>query len=90
MGQLDSHKEETINRLILSTIPVVDKKLKEQEEKQQIENKKFKYINIATVLRKKNQESRIVNEREVAKSKDLLTIIKQHNSMHLKKSTQEN
>ena len=35
-------------------------------------------------------ESRIVNEKEVTRSKELLTIMKQHNSMHLKQSTKKN
>ena len=32
MAQLDHQKQETINSLILSTIPVVDKKLQEEQK----------------------------------------------------------
>lgn len=32
MAQLDHQKQETINGLILSTIPVVDKKLQEEQK----------------------------------------------------------
>lgn len=30
MAQLDSQKEETLNKIILSSVPVVDKKIREQ------------------------------------------------------------
>lgn len=90
MAQLDSHKEDTINRVILSTIPVVDKKLREQDARQQIDFRKTKYGDRTAVLKRKNQESRFINEKEVAKSRELMIIMKQHNSMHLKKSKQQN
>lgn len=41
-------------------------------------------------LKKKYEESRLINEKEGARSKELLTIMKQHNSLHLKESTRQN
>jgi hypothetical protein len=90
MGQLDRQKEETINQLILSTVPVVDRKIKEEESREQMELKRSKYSDQISVLRRRNQESRVVNEKEVERSRELMTIMKQHNSVHLKKSRQQN
>jgi hypothetical protein len=41
-------------------------------------------------IRKKNQESRLINEKEVTRSKELLTLMKHHNSLHLKQSKKLN
>jgi hypothetical protein len=41
-------------------------------------------------IRRKNQESRLINEKEVARSKELLTLMKHHNSLHLKQSKKLN
>lgn len=61
MSQLDEQNSQTINKLILSTIPVVDKKLKEQHDKSMIELKKSNSGFRTSVLKKRNMESRIVN-----------------------------
>ena len=89
MAQLEEQKQETINHLILNTIPVVDKKLKEEEQSQEIQMKRSQFVDVSS-LKRKNMESRIVNEKEVARSKQLVSIMKQHNSMHLKKSKKAN
>ena len=89
MAQLESQKQDTISSLILSTIPVVDKKLKEEAKEHEIWEKKSRFVDTSS-LKRKNMESRMVNEKEVARSKELVAVMKQHNSMHLKQSTRKN
>ena len=89
MAQLDTQKQETISSLILNTIPVVDKKLKEEVKEHEIWEKKSRFVDTSS-LKRKNMESRMVNEKEVARSKELVAVMKQHNSMHLKQSTKKN
>lgn len=55
-----------------------------------MELKKTQYKDKSYQIRKKNQESRLVNEKEVARSKELLSLMKHHNSLHLKNSKKHN
>jgi hypothetical protein len=68
----------------------VEKKLKESVVMEGLELKKTQYNDHAFQIRKKNQESRLVNEKEIARSKELLTLMKHHNSLHLKQSKKQN
>ena len=55
-----------------------------------LDQKKSQYHDQSNHIRRKNQESRLVNEKEVARSKELLTLMKHHNSLHLKQSKKQN
>jgi hypothetical protein len=55
-----------------------------------MELKRTFYQEHSQQIRRKNQESRLVNEKEVARSKELLTLMKHHNSLHLKQSKKLN
>lgn len=69
---------------------MVDRKLKESEVQEGLELKRTFYNDHSQQIRKKNQESRLINEKEVARSKELLTLMKHHNSLHLKQSKKIN
>lgn len=91
MALLDSQKEETISKLILNTVPVVDKKIREQKYEARLRAKKANKVDESLVLKRRNQqESRMINYKEVARSKELITTMKLHNSMHLKQSKKIN
>ena len=58
-----------LNDLIANTVPVIDKKLKENYAHEEIEMKKSQYRTRTLDVWKKNKESRIINERQVFRSK---------------------
>lgn len=69
MSKLNSQKEEALDKLILSTIPLVEKKMKENEIKEHMELKRTFYQQRSNSLKKKNEESRFINEKEISRSR---------------------
>lgn len=69
---------------------MVDRKLKESAVLESLEQKRTHSNGHSGHIRRKNQESRLVNEKEVARSRELLSLMKHHNSLHLKQSSKQN
>lgn len=90
MAHLDSQKEETLNKVILSSVPVVDQKIREQRYEAKLKAKEASNIDESALRKRRNQESRMVNCKEVTRSKELIYTMKLHNSMHLKQSKKIN
>jgi hypothetical protein len=63
MARINYQKEETLNRLILSSIPVIEKKNKEQELRERTQIKKSLEESRNKELKKKYEESRLINEK---------------------------